>query len=48
MLELVCLCDKNGIRQSRDVKEPNPTLHVSNSTRLSQSHHAASNWSTVY
>ena len=47
MLELVCLCDKNGIRQSRDVKGPNPTLHVSLSTRLGQSHHAASNWSTL-
>ena len=47
MLELVCLCDKTGIRQSRDVKEPNPTLHVSLSTRLGQSHHAASIWSTL-
>ena len=47
MLELECLCDNNRIRQSRDVKEPNPTLHVSRSTRLGQSHHAASNWSTL-
>ena len=46
MLELECLCDNNRIRQSRDVKEPNPTLHVSTSTRLGQSHHAASHWST--
>ena len=47
MLELVCLCDKNGIRQSRDVKEQNPTLHGSTSTRLDQSHQAASHWSTL-
>ena len=47
MLALECLCDDNRIRQSRDVKEQNPTLHGSTSTRLDQSHQAASHWSTL-
>ena len=41
-------CKKRSRRQRRDVKEPNPMLQVSESTRLGQSHHAAWNWSTVY
>ena len=47
MFELVCLCDNNGIRQGRDVKQTNPTPHGSTSTRLGQSHHAASHWNTL-
>ena len=47
-LQLVFLLENRSLRQRKDVKEPNPTLHVSKSTRLGQSHHAASNWSTVY
>ena len=42
------LLENRSLRQRKDVKEPNPTLHVSKSTRLGQSHHATSNWSTVY
>ena len=34
------------MRQRNDDREPNPRLQVSKSTRLGQSHHAASNWST--
>ena len=48
MLVLVCLCDNKRIRQRNDVREPNPRLHVSKSTRLSQSHHATSTWSTLH
>ena len=46
-LQLVFLLDKRSLRQRKYVKEPNPMLHVSKSTRLGQSHHAASNWSTL-
>ena len=33
--------------ERKTAKEPNPTLHVSKSARLGQSHHAASIWSTL-
>ena len=42
------LLENTSLRQRKDVKEPNPTVHVSKSARLGQSHPAASIWSTVY
>ena len=47
LAQLVFLSENKSLRQGKEVKEPNPTLHVSKSTRLGQSHHAASNWSTL-
>ena len=46
-MQLLFFLKTRSLRQRKNVKEPNPTLHVSKSTRLGQSHHAASIWSTL-
>ena len=45
---MVLLHEKKQLRRRNDVREPNPRLQVSKSTRLGQSHHATSTWSTLH
>ena len=40
-------CENKQLRRKNNATQPNPRQQVSKSTRLGQSHHAFSHWSTL-